>query len=169
MGRLFDAVASLLDLRHEVTFEAQAAMQLEASAMSTATATAHEPGAAPSYRFEEVGDVFSAAPVLAAIVDDLQAGRHDPGAIAVAFHDAVAALVAEVAARAAASAGLHRVGLTGGVFQNVLLLRRARAALASQGLDVLTHRLVPPNDGGIALGQAAVAACRLTSSTEPAA
>jgi hydrogenase maturation protein HypF len=157
MGRLFDAVASLLDLRHEVTYEAQAAIGLEA----LAAAASRDGAAGGSYSFGWDGSVLSAAPVLAAMVDDLRAER-PAGEIALAFHVAVA----EVVAKVAAAAGMPVVGLTGGVFQNVLLTRLTQAALRERGLEVLTHRVVPPNDGGLALGQAAVAAARLSVSPE---
>jgi hydrogenase maturation protein HypF len=79
------------------------------------------------------------------------------GTIAAGFHVAVAELVADVADLLRSETGLTQVALTGGVFQNVLLLDLARRALGGRGFQVLTHRLVPPNDGGLALGQAAVA------------
>ena len=77
----------------------------------------------------------------------------------------MAELIAEVADRLREATGIERVALSGGVFQNVLLLRLARAALAARGLQVLTHHLVPPNDGGLALGQAAVAGWRRDGGT----
>jgi hydrogenase maturation protein HypF len=78
-------------------------------------------------------------------------------AIAAGFHQAVARLIADVAERLASDTGIDRVALSGGVFQNALLLRLAKDALTDRNLRVLTHRAVPPNDGGLALGQAAVA------------
>ena len=154
MGRLFDAVSSLVGLRHIVSYEAQAAIELELVAAADGLAT--------EYRFAvnpvDVGaDEIDAAPVLRAIVDDLRRGV-DIGAIALGFHAAVATLVADSADRIRRTNGLERVALSGGVFQNVLLTRLTRAALVERGFAVLTHRLVPPNDGGLALGQMAVAA-----------
>jgi hydrogenase maturation protein HypF len=149
MGRLFDAVSSLLGLRHVATYEAQAAMELEWCAAS-------HPGDARRYRFADGGGEFDPGPLLAGIVDDLRSG-HPLGAIAAGFHVAVAGLITEVAERLRDETRIDRVALTGGVFQNVLLLSLARRALQEQGFQVLTHRVVPPNDGGLALGQAAVA------------
>jgi hydrogenase maturation protein HypF len=149
MGRLFDAVSSILGFRHVATYEAQAAMELEWCA------SAHR-GEARRYRFIYSDGVFEAGPLLSDMVDDLRTGL-SVGAIAVGFHLAVADLIAEVADHLRHETGIARVALTGGVFQNVLLLGLARRALARRGFQVLSHRLVPPNDGGLALGQAAVA------------
>jgi hydrogenase maturation protein HypF len=149
MGRLFDAVSSILGVRHVATYEAQAAMELEWCA------SAHL-GQARRYRFMYSDGEFDSAPVLGDIVDDLRSGR-PVGAIAAGFHLAVAGLIAEVAEHLRHETGIALVALTGGVFQNILLLDLARRALGGRGFQVLTHRLVPPNDGGLALGQAAVA------------
>jgi hydrogenase maturation protein HypF len=150
MGRLFDAVSSLLDLRHTVSYEAQAAVELE-----TVASAASDGGRI--YRFSIGAGQIDPAPVLRAIVADLRQGR-PVGAIAAAFHVAVASLIVEVAAQVRAATGLRQVALSGGVFQNVLVTRLARTALTEQGFSVLTHHLVPPNDGGLALGQTVVAA-----------
>jgi hydrogenase maturation protein HypF len=153
MGRLFDAVSSLLGLRHTASYEGQAAMELEHVADGQMAE-----GARP-YRFSSAEGKVDAAPVLGAIVDDMRRG-HAPGPIAAGFHVAVAELIADTADRLREATGIERVALSGGVFQNVLLLRLSRAALEGRDLRVLTHRLVPPNDGGLALGQVAVAGWR---------
>lgn len=161
IGRLFDAVASILDLRHVITYEAQAAIELEIAA-----ATAADDGADP-YRFATGdGPVADQGPVLQAIVDDLAAGV-DVGLVALRFHRAVAALVATLADRERRRTGIDLVALTGGVFQNALLTELCLDALADQPVRVLTHSLVPPNDGGLALGQAYIAvASRITRNQE---
>lgn len=147
MGRLFDAVASLLGVRHTVTYEGQAAIELEALA-------AEHPAA---IRMGCDGGVLDPAPLLRGLVDGLRAGV--PRAeLAWAFHHAVAIVTVEMVTQV--SDGVRLAGLTGGVFQNVLLLRLARQRLQEAGFTVLVHRVVPPNDGGLALGQAAVSVLR---------
>ena len=146
MGRLFDAVSSLLGIRHRIGYEGQAAIELELLA------------AGPGHRlprFASAGGVLDPAPVLAGLVDARRAGV-PVAALAMGFHEAVAAATASVVAQVAGPVRL--AGLTGGVFQNVLLLRLVRQRLQQRGFEVLTHHLVPPNDGGLALGQAAVSA-----------
>ncbi|MDP7735809.1 carbamoyltransferase HypF [Mycobacterium paragordonae] len=146
MGRLFDAVASLLGVRHRIDYEGQAAIELEALAQ---TAPAPEP-----LHFAIGADaVIDPAPMVRAMVAALRDGV-PPAALAAGFHLAVADAVADVVARVAGATRL--VGLTGGVFQNVLLLEQCLNRLHDRDFEVLTHRLVPPNDGGLALGQAAV-------------
>jgi len=149
MGRLFDAVSSLLGVRHSAAYEAQAAMELEWIAAD------HVDEARP-YKFAVVGDEIDAAPALRAMVADAREGC-PVAAIAAGFHVAVAHLIAETADQLRRRTGIERIALSGGVFQNVLLLRLTRTALAARHLHVMTHRLVPPNDGGLALGQVAVA------------
>jgi hydrogenase maturation protein HypF len=149
MGRLFDAVSSLLGVRHTVSYEAQAAIELE-------TVAAAHLGVARHYRFETSGDEIDAGGVLHAMVDDLRDGC-PAGAAAAGFHVAVARLIADSADELREKTGIGRVALSGGVFQNMLVVRLTRAELARRNLQVLTHRLVPPNDGGLALGQAAIA------------
>jgi hydrogenase maturation protein HypF len=155
MGRLFDAVASLLDVRHRIGYEAQAAIQLEVLA-----ASGDPTGTAPQLRFGLDDDgVLDYRPVVRGLVDGMRSGV-SPARLAYAFHAAVVEAVAACVAQIGRDSGVQVVGLTGGVFQNVLLLRACRDRLAADGLEVLVHRLVPPNDGGIALGQAVVAAHR---------
>ncbi|MFE3228631.1 carbamoyltransferase HypF [Nocardia sp. NPDC059228] len=151
MGRLFDAVAALAGVRFEVDYEAQAAIELEWHARGV------DPGS-DRYRFarpDRAGDgdgpsVFDAAPVIGAVIKDVRAGI-PVGIIAARFHDAVARLVLGLAADYATPA--TPVVLTGGVFQNALLLSAARGLLVDNGFRVLTAHRLPPNDGGLAFGQ----------------
>jgi hydrogenase maturation protein HypF len=144
MGRLFDAVAAILGVRHEVTYEGQAAIELEL--------LAGDAGADPfPWRFGDTTELVAECYL------EVSAGR-PRDEIAAAFHETVAAAAAE----ACAEVGDPRtVVLSGGTFQNLRLLSSTRARLERQGFRVLSHRLVPPNDGGISYGQAAVAAARL--------
>jgi hydrogenase maturation protein HypF len=129
-GRLFDAVAALAGVRGEVDYEAQAAIELE----MLATPEAQDSGSYPFSIAEQDGmNVVQLGKLLTAVMDD------------------------ETCQRIAQRTGLSEVALSGGVFQNRLLLRIATNDLRQAGFSVLTHRLVPPNDGGISLGQAVVA------------
>lgn len=151
MGRLFDAVASLLGVRHRIDYEGQAAIELEALAESAD----HDPGRPrPSLPLAVGSDgLIDPVPMVQTMVAALYAGT--PRAVlAAAFHHAVADGVADVVARVAGTTRL--VGLTGGVFRNALLTCACRDALQRNGFEVLTHHSVPPNDGGPALGRAAV-------------
>ncbi|MFD0019894.1 carbamoyltransferase HypF [Streptomyces sp. NPDC058382] len=160
MGRLFDAVASLAGVRHEVSYEAEAAMELEGMARTTGAQAA---AAKRCYRFEilpgtgEGPAVADPGPVVRAVVSDVRAGV-PAGVIAARFHASVAALIAGFAEDARTGTGLGTVALGGGVFQNAVLLEAAQHALTAKGFTVLRPRLLPPNDGGIALGQLMIAA-----------
>jgi len=155
VGRLFDAVAALLDVRRRVTYEGQAAIELQAlAARAEPTATSRYPCPVLD---GDGGTVLDARPMVAAICDDLDRGVPE-ATMAADFHQSLAAAAAQWAAAAADRAGLAHVALTGGVFQNDLLATKLADALAAHGLRVLRHRRVPPNDGGISIGQAAIAA-----------
>jgi hydrogenase maturation protein HypF len=154
-GRLFDAVAALLGVRDAVSYEGQAAIELEqladpaedgAYALELADGGAGSGGA---LQLLGVG-------LVRAVVADQAAGTPPP-LIAARFHNGLAAGVATVCRRLRAERGLDTVALSGGVFQNLLLLERCVAGLERDGFRVLLHGRVPPNDGGISLGQAAVA------------
>src|SRR5271155_1622123 len=148
MGRLFDAVASLLGVRQRIDYEGQAAIELEAVAESMGDT------AGPKLRLAVSPDgVIDPAGMLRTMVSALRAGVQ-PAVLAAEFHRAVAVVVTEAVRKVAGPVRL--VGLTGGVFQNVLLLRGCRQYLQQAGFEVLTHHTVPPNDGGLALGQAAI-------------
>ncbi|MGW7030076.1 carbamoyltransferase HypF [Streptomyces xanthophaeus] len=168
MGRLFDAVSSLAGICHHAGYEAQAAIELEGAAVAA-------PETGPGYAFalrvpapsSSGGGAVSApvtadpAPVLAAVVADVRAGV-DPVRIAARFHASVAALVVELCVLARERHGPDTVALTGGVFANALLSSACARILRGQGFTVLRHRNVPPNDGGLSLGQLMVAAARAT-------
>lgn len=149
MGRLFDAVASLLGVRHRIGYEGQAAIELEVLAEAAA------PGGVALRLPVRADATIDAAPLVRDLVAARAAGVA-PAGLARAFHEAVADAVTDVVT--AVAGGVRTVGLTGGVFQNVLLARECRGRLEASGFEVLTHRVVPPNDGGLALGQAAVSA-----------
>jgi len=154
MGRLFDAVSSLLGIRHDTDYEGQAAIELEALAASQGRSG----GARWAFDVSEASGLLTMdpAPALQAAVSGLASGLTTPAA-SLAFHEAVADAVAEAVAWARDRQGVTTVGLTGGVFANRLLEALCRERLGGLGVTVLTHRLVPPNDGGLALGQAVVA------------
>ncbi len=149
-GRLFDAVASIAGVRHQVNFEAQAAIELEMSAAA---------GVEERYPFDILDGapwLIDMRPAIHSIVRDVQAAR-PVGYIAAAFHNTVAAIVVEICLRLRAADHLQRVCLSGGTFQNLYLLERTAAGLRTKGFEVLLHEKVPPNDGGLSLGQAVIA------------
>ncbi len=154
MGRLFDAVASLLGVRQRARYEAQAAIELEA------LAAPGEHGAYPVELGAGEPAIIDPAPVVRGIAEDLARGVAVP-VVAARFHASVVAMIVRVSRQVRDRTGLRRVVLSGGVFQNVTLVERARGALGAAGFEVFSHHRVPPNDGGIALGQAAVAHARL--------
>ena len=146
-GRLFDAVAALCGIRAEVNYEGQAAVELEAAA---------DPAVRESYPLPGT-ELLDARETVLAILADLGAGV--PVAdVAAKFHNAVAEGVARACAEHGRAEGIELAVLSGGVFQNRLLLERTAEALEGAGLRVLVPRLLPPNDGGVSFGQAAVAA-----------
>jgi hydrogenase maturation protein HypF len=149
-GRLFDAVAALLGVRQRVTYEGQAAIELEALAAESSSTRTYP------FSFLEKGTAPDFAPTLRAVVEEVLAGRERRD-IARAFHHTVAAATAAVCAAIRVKTGTGRVVLSGGVFQNRLLSEGLSHHLVQVGFAVFTHRLVPPNDGGLALGQAVVA------------
>ena len=158
MGRLFDAVASMLGLCQVASFEGQAAMAVEQEGTrgSASAQGEDEVYPIPLIARDEAPQRWIAdwRPMIESIAEDLSRGIERPR-IAHRFHRSLAELIGQVAERV----GERQVVLTGGCFQNVLLADLARERLESAGFVVLTHREVPPNDGGLALGQAVVAAC----------
>jgi hydrogenase maturation protein HypF len=158
-GRLFDAVAAILGLGSEVSFEGQAAIALE-----TAAARAADPNRdLQPYPYSIDGDdpmVLDLRPAIAAIAQDASDGRATEE-IALSFHNMLASAIVALCERIRKSDGLDRVCLSGGTFQNLILLERTIAELRRRGFAVFQHALVPANDGGIALGQAFIANERL--------
>ncbi len=154
LGRLFDAVAALCGIGQSVSYEGQAAVGLEQAAGLCERRY-------PAVISTDTPAVIDPTPLIAAIVDDLLAGRQAPE-ISGAFHRWVADVAAAAAQRAREATGLTAAALSGGVFQNRLLTEMLTAELRRCGFSVLSHRRVPPNDGGISLGQAAVGRATLT-------
>ncbi len=152
-GRLFDAVAAILGVRDAVNYEGQAAVELEQLA---------DPAERGAYRagIREDGPLrVQGTDLVRAVVDDLAAGA-GRAAVAARFHHGMARAVADGCEAARARSGVATVALSGGVFQNLLLTEAVMAALDERGFRVLVHGRVPPNDGGLSLGQAAVAGAR---------
>jgi hydrogenase maturation protein HypF len=160
-GRLFDAFAALCGLRQRASYEGQAAAELEWVAADRTTGRRYE----FSIRHPKQGEasmIVDWQPALEAALIDLRAGA-GPGAVSEALHDGLAVAIAEVATHV----GERRVVLSGGCFQNARLTEAAIAALRAGRFDPIWHRQVPPNDGGIALGQVVWAAwCEQRASRE---
>ncbi len=149
VGRLFDAAAALLGFTREVTFEGQAAIWLEQLARR---APLTEP-----YLFPFIGDELDFRPLLLAVAQDRVRGR-DVREIARSFQHGIAQGLCDALNVISHSHGVDTVVLSGGVFQNELLLEDLKSLLTNGSLQVWTNHAVPPNDGGISLGQAAMAA-----------
>lgn len=151
VGRLFDVVASVLGVRQRAGYEAQAAMELEARAERGRTGAARL-----AFGLDEDG-IIDPAPLLADLVTAVSAGRPAVDDLALAFHHALADVVVASVNRVVTGRRGLPVALTGGVFQNAIVTTLTRRRLEDEGCVVLTHHVVPPNDGGLALGQAVVA------------
>lgn len=149
-GRLFDAVSAILGIRRASTFEGEAAMYLEAAAETAGIRSA----AAPSLRF--AADGFFCLPVreIFARLTKARLAGESPARLAADFHAVLAASIADGCRAAREQTGISTAALSGGVFQNRLLLHLVTEKLEKSGFTVLRHHLVPPNDGGLALGQA---------------
>jgi hydrogenase maturation protein HypF len=174
MGRLFDAVASLCNLHHSISYEGQAAVALEhaaagagpqpgytlpitpASAPRSAQSAKSPNGQPLQFSSSEVEFWLESAPLIQAIVEDVRHGV-PVSHIAARVHTAIAECTVQLALLLHRRVGLDTVALTGGVFQNLTLLEQTVTGLQQHGLRVLWHRRIPPNDGGLALGQAVIA------------
>jgi len=152
-GRLFDAAAAAAGFRRPVTFEGEAAMWLEGIADKT------ECGTYPIKFMEHDPIVVDPRALILEVAEDALGGTQ-PAVISARFHNSVAAMIAETSLQLAEKTGITTVGLTGGCFQNKLLTERTSALLRSYKFNVLLHDTIPPNDGGIALGQIVVALAR---------
>jgi hydrogenase maturation protein HypF len=152
-GRLFDAVSALAGVRGEIDYEAQAAIELEMLAPDKVPESESYPFAIVEH---EGMRVVRLGGLLSAVVQDVR-NQTPASLISLKFHNTMAQIITKVCKLIAKDTGIKQVALSGGVFQNRLLLKLATAALQKEGFDVLTHHLVPCNDGGISLGQAVIA------------
>jgi hydrogenase maturation protein HypF len=153
-GRLFDAVAAILGVRSRISYEGQAAIELEALAEKADTDEVY-----PYSIVSAAGNlVLDLRPMIQGVVGDLCQDTRP--VIARRFHNTVAMATTDVCRKVRDASGINRVVLSGGSFQNKLLTNGIYNGLAGEGFEVFTHRLVPPNDGGLALGQAAVAGAK---------
>ena len=153
MGRLFDAVAAIIGIRYTVAYEGQAALELEMLA---------DDGESACYPFEwiaEDGYHILPHPIIQGVVRDIR-NRVSPAVISARFHRTVIRMAAGLCRAIRKDSGLNRVALSGGVFQNALLLKGLIQELSADRFEVFSHTLVPANDGGISLGQAVCAAER---------
>jgi hydrogenase maturation protein HypF len=151
MGRLFDAAAALAGVRQAVNYEGQAAIEFEALA---------DPAEGGAYSFELEQDQIRVRGAVEALIQDVLA-RVPISKISARFHNGLAACVLEMCLRTRSESGIDEVALSGGVWQNITLLGRTLSLLDKDGFRVYLHREVPPNDGGLSLGQAVIAAARM--------
>jgi len=147
MGRLFDAVAALIGMRQTVNYEAQAAIELEYLV---------DPDETWSYPIEIQDQILDPAPLLEALLRDLRAGVK-PSILAARFHNSIAEIMGVISIQIRSETGINEVALSGGVWQNMTLLKKSVGFLRKDGFKIYLHHQVPTNDGGIALGQAAIA------------
>ncbi len=148
MGRLFDGVSSIIGLRHKASYHAQAAIMLEQCALKSSETS--------SYPFMIKDDIIDQRPMIEKIVYDLKSGLQRE-TIAKKFHNTIVEIIINISESIRQETGLSTVALSGGVFQNVILLEYVFNELKGRGFVPLIHQIVPPNDGGIALGQTVAA------------
>ena len=153
LGRLFDAISALCGVCYTATYEGQAAIELEMAADESETGAYPWPLATPP---PDAPWAIDPAPLVRAVVDDLLAGV-GVARIAARVHNTLAQAASDVCCHLREITGVHEVALSGGVWQNMLLLERTLERLRAAGFTVYIHRLTPPNDGGLSLGQAVVA------------
>lgn len=155
-GRMFDAVAALLDIRHQINYEGQAAVELELAAAG------HQGRILPYDIVKENPYQLDLRPAVGELIKQLQQGS-SPAELAASFHLTMAAAAVNMVSLISRDTGIKKVVLSGGVWQNVTLLTETLKLLHNSGLDCYVHRQVPPNDGGLALGQAIIAASIMES------
>ncbi|MDP3186584.1 MAG: hypothetical protein Q8M58_15100, partial [Anaerolineales bacterium] len=151
MGRLFDAAAALAGVRQKVNYEAQAAIEFEALA---------DPRETGEYIFEVGRFEVQPRPAIEALIADALGGTPVP-VISARFHNGLAEMVRGVCCRIRSESKINMIALSGGVWQNRQLLKRTLERMQGEGFQVYIHRQVPPNDGGLAFGQAAVAIAKI--------
>ena len=151
LGRLFDAAAALVGIRQLVNYEAQAAIEFE---------SVLDESESRGYHFEIKNGIMDPKPVITSLLVDIHCGVSAP-ILSARFHNGVAEMVREVCGQVKQETGLKEVALSGGVWQNMALLKRTVHGLRKDGFSVLVHHQVPANDGGLSLGQAMVTANRL--------
>jgi hydrogenase maturation protein HypF len=151
MGRLFDAAAALAGVRQQVNYEGQAAIEFEALA---------DPAEDGKYSFGLDQDRVQVSIILEAIIRDVLSGVPIPK-ISARFHNGLAECVRDMCSKIRSETGIGEVVLSGGVWQNITLLGRTLSLLEGDRFRVYLHREVPPNDGGLSLGQAVIAAARM--------
>ena len=149
MGRLFDAVASMVGIRNQVTYEAQAAIEMEVQSKRFVAE-------AKPYPFEIKDGIICVGEMFKQIIKDVKSNQA-AGLIGACFHRTVCAMAVEISKDIRAKTGINEVALSGGVWQNQMLLDLSRAALHHENFIVYTHQQTPANDGGLALGQAVIA------------
>ena len=160
-GRLFDAVSAMAGIRGIIEYEAQAAIDLEMLASKALNETAHYPFSIT--RHDDI-KVIKIHDLLAAIQNDLH-NRTPVARIAARFHNTIAQMILEMCQKISPRTGINTIALSGGVFQNRLLLRKVTQLLEDANFEVFTHRQVPCNDGGLSLGQVAIANAKFSSGT----
>lgn len=156
VGRLFDAVASIINLRQEITYEAQAAVELEQLIYGRRKT---EKG---SYEYEVIGEEIDVKKTIVGIIDDLK-NKKSKSEISVKFHNTLAKMILDICKKLKKETKINKVALSGGVFQNSVLIEKTVKLLKNAGFEVFTNSRVPSNDGGISLGQVWVTQKLLTS------
>jgi hydrogenase maturation protein HypF len=151
LGRLFDAAAALAGVRLKINYEAQAAIEFESVLDKS------ELGA---YQFDIQEETVDFRPVISSLLADIQSGVPTP-ILSARFHNGVADMVRNICGRIRHETGLNEIAMSGGVWQNMMLLEHTMRGLHEDGFIVYTHRQIPANDGGISLGQAMICASRL--------